>query len=161
MSKQFNDGDEVIIRNEESMSHGLKGIVRKTSTDRWRPRRYEEIPTSEVVEVFDRDGRTLFLRRFNINSLQRVLVSHRRLYMVIMPALVAQSSAVIEEAEQTGDLSKLITDINTGDLASRIFYATSIEFKEMIRPMLHATQPVYYIVDNELHKATLDLALTG
>ena len=160
MSNQFKDGDEVIIRNEENMSHGLKGIVRKTSTDRWRPRRYEEVPTSEVVEVF-RDGRTLFLRRFNINSLQKVLVSHRRLYMVIMPAPVAQSSAVIEKAEQTGDLSELITDINTGDLVSRIFYATSIEFKEMIRPMLHATQPVYYIVDNELHKATLDLALTG
>jgi len=157
MSNQFKDGDEVIIHNEESGSHGLRGIVRKTSTDGWR---FEERLTSEVVEVF-RNGGSLCCQRFSIKNLQRVLVSYRRLYIVIMPAPVAQSSAVIEEAEQTGDLSELITDINTGDLASRVFYATSIEFKEIIRPMLHATQPVYYIVDNELHKATLEPALTG
>ena len=157
MSNQFEDGDEVIIHNEESVSHGLKGVVRKTG-------QFEERPTSEVVEVF-RDGRSLFWQRFRINNLrrdlQRVLVNHRRLYMVITPAPIAQSSAGIEEAEQTGDLSELITDINNGDLTSRVFYATSSEFKEMIRPMLHATQPVYYIVDNELHKVTLEPELTG
>ena len=162
MSNQFKDGNEVIIHSEESVAHGLKGIVRKTNTDGWR---FEERPTSEVVEVFC-DGRCFFWKRFSINNLQsnnlqRVLVNHRRLYMVIMSAPVAQSSAVIEEAEQTGDLSELITDINTGDLTSHVFYATSIEFKEMIRPMLHATQPVYYIVDNELHKVTLEPELTG